>query len=647
MQNLSLGVKIGFAVENAKLLANTQKQLNQIGKSLDSYREKIDNFKGSLLEKVATAGALIAPIKVAIDFESSMAEVKKVTDLSEGHSLQALSEDILNLSKKLPMAVDGIAALVAEGGKLGLASKEALKFGEVAASMGVAFEISAQEAGDNIGKMMASLGTNVEGIKNLGDSINYLADKGASDGKNLIEIISRMGGTAKVINLSEDSMVALAATLDEVGMASEVAGTALNDMFMKLSRADTLGADEAFARLGLSAEEMKEMMAEDSSKAITTLLESIKQLDSQDQINTIGEIFGTGDGTVRSIIALSSNVDRYTELVKMASSEEKKGSMDRELINKAETTASVLQIMGNHFKAISITIGQNFLPIVKSIASGISWFLDGFESIIKTFPTLSSVIFVGVGAFMALSVAIPAVLFAWNLMCLNILTAKSNFLLARGWILGLRDSLLVKNVALMLTNAKLVATTLATKAYNLASLGLFKVLGLLATGFNALGGAIAFVGRAMFLNPIGLIITAIAALIGGVYLVYKHWGGIKEFFAGIFSYIGGLINSFVESFKSLFNFVGSAVSGIKSFFGFGDEKTAKQEALNSKSPELLPPANSRENISVSFNGGINVQTTDGKIPNNSQLSADVQREVEMAIKRAKENEKNRSLSDVV
>lgn len=640
MQNLSLGVKIGFAVENAKLLANTQKQLNQIGKSLDSYREKIDNFKGSLLEKVATAGALIAPIKAAIDFESSMAEVKKVTDLSEGHSLQALSEDILNLSKKLPMAVDGIAALVAEGGKLGLASKEALKFGEVAASMGVAFEISAQEAGDNIGKMMASLGTNVEGIKNLGDSINYLADKGASDGKNLIEIISRMGGTAKVINLSEDSMVALAATLDEVGMASEVAGTALNDMFMKLSRADTLGADEAFARLGLSAEEMKEMMAEDSSKAITTLLESIKQLDSQDQINTIGEIFGTGDGTVRSIIALSSNVDRYTELVKMARSEEKKGSMDRELINKAETTASVLQIMGNHFKAISITIGQNFLPIVKSIASGISWFLDGFESIIKTFPTLSSVIFVGVGAFMALSVAIPAVLFAWNLMSLNILTAQKNFILAKNAILALRSAIWVKNAAL-------IATTLTTKAYNLASLGLFKVLGLLATGFNALGGAIAFVGRAMFLNPIGLIITAIAALIGGVYLVYKHWGGIKEFFAGIFSYIGSLINSFVESFKSLFNFVGSAVSGIKSFFGFGDEKTAKQEALNSKSPELLPPANSRENISVSFNGGINVQTTDGKIPNNSQLSADVQREVEMAIKRAKENEKNRSLSDVV
>lgn len=638
MQNLSLGVKIGFAIENTKLLSSVQKQLSQIGKSLDSYREKIDNFKGSLLEKVATAGALIAPIKVAIDFESSMAEVKKVTELSKGHSLETLSEDILNLSKRLPMAVDGIAALVAEGGKLGLASKEALKFGEVAASMGVAFEISAEEAGENIGKMMASLGTNVDGIKRLGDSMNFLADKGASDGKNLIEIISRMGGTAKVIGLSEDSMVSLAATLDEVGLASEVAGTALNDMFMKLSRADTLGADEAFARLGLSAGEMREMMARDSSKAITTLLESIKQLDSQDQINTIGEIFGTGDGTIRSIIALSSNVERYTELVKMASSEDKKGSMDRELINKATTTASVLQIMGNHFKSISITLGQNFLPIIKSIASGISWFLDGFESIIKNFPTLSSVVFVGVGAFMALSVAIPAVLFAWNLMALNILTAQKNFILAKNAIFALRNAIWVKNAAL-------IVATLSTKAYNLASLGLFKVLGILATGFKALGGAIAFVGKAMLLNPIGLIITAISALIGGVYLVYKHWGGIKEFFAGIFSYVGGLIKSFIEGFKSVFEFIGSAISGFKDFFGFG-EITQKQE-IQIKTPELLSPTNSRENISVSFNGGINIQTTDGKIPNNSQLSLDVQREVEMAIKRAKENEKNRSLSDVV
>lgn len=40
---------------------------------------------------------------------------------------------------------------------------------------------------------------------------------------------------------------------------------------------------------------------------------------------------------------LVNGYDRYQELLKMTNSEEKKGSMDKELINKCETTASILK----------------------------------------------------------------------------------------------------------------------------------------------------------------------------------------------------------------------------------------------------------------------------------------------------------------
>lgn len=51
---------------------------------------------GTLLSE----GILGKSISVGMDFESAMADVKKVTELSEGHSLKDFKQDILDLSKK-------------------------------------------------------------------------------------------------------------------------------------------------------------------------------------------------------------------------------------------------------------------------------------------------------------------------------------------------------------------------------------------------------------------------------------------------------------------------------------------------------------------------------------------------------------------
>ena len=159
---------------------------------------------GTLLSE----GILGKSISVGMDFESAMADVKKVTELSEGHSLKDFKQDILDLSKKLPMTAEEIAKIVSEGGKLGLASKEALEFGKTATAMGVAFEMGADEAGEAIGGLMANLQTDVKGIKALGDSINYLADQGSSDAKNIVDIISRIGGMVHLVGLLRETMAA-------------------------------------------------------------------------------------------------------------------------------------------------------------------------------------------------------------------------------------------------------------------------------------------------------------------------------------------------------------------------------------------------------------------------------------------------------
>lgn len=81
--------------------------------------------------------------------------------------------------------------------------------------------------------------------------------------------------------------------------------------------------------------------------------------------------------------------------------------------------------------------------------------------------------------------------------------------------------------------------------------GLFKIIG----GFKGIATAISFVGRAFavvtrlfLLNPIGLVLTAIA---GAAYLVYKNWDGIKSWFSGFFTWMVSKVKVVGDWFKGL------------------------------------------------------------------------------------------------
>lgn len=78
---------------------------------------------------------------------------------------------------------------------------------------------------------------------------------------------------------------------------------------------------------------------------------------------------------------------------------------------------------------------------------------------------------------------------------------------------------------------------LALTRYGMAMLGvqgglLRGSLAMLGGAFRAFGGAIFAVGRLLLLNPIGLAITAVVAVIAGAaYLIYRYWKPLSAFFA--------------------------------------------------------------------------------------------------------------------
>ncbi|EAL4789510.1 phage tail tape measure protein [Campylobacter coli] len=584
--SIGIGVILGLAIKNAsavgkvvkdfsnleKIAAKTKLGISGLQKELNTLklnanlRAELKAQRKGLQDELFSLGNIISggivgkSIKVGIDFESAMADVKKVTDLSEGHTLEGLKQDILDLSKKLPMTAEEIANIVAEDGKLGLASKEALEFGKTATAMGVAFEMSANEAGEAIGGLMANLQTDVKGIKDLGDSINYLADKGSSDAKNIVNIVSRIGGMGNLIGLQRENMAALAATLDEVKIPAEVAGTAISSMFTKLSTADTLGAkaEEAFSQLGLSGELMKKALNRNSQEAINILLSRIKTLDKESQIGVITNIFGNDSGTIRAMATLVNGYDRYQELLKMTNSEEKKGSMDKELINKCETTASILKILGNNISALAIKFSDALLPVVKLVASGFSFVIDIVDTLLSKFPVLSTIVATATTVFLLAKPAVLAYAIAKNYLKDCTILLKSALIKTRIHLLAFRNSCILSNITL---KAKTVTTTIYTTSLKALSF----VLGGLNKVFKAVAIGIRVLSVAMMSNPIGLILGGIAIVAG---LIIANWDKVKSWFMSFIEWLRPVWDPIYNVIKAVFN----KCSGVIGYF--------KNNALN-------------------------------------------------------------------
>ncbi|GML22761.1 hypothetical protein B12599_03200 [Campylobacter jejuni] len=392
---------------------------------------------------------------------------------------------------------------------------------------------------------MANLQTDVKGIKDLGDSINYLADKGSSDAKNIVNIVSRIGGMGNLIGLQRENMAALAATLDEVKIPAEVAGTAISSMFTKLSTADTLGAkaEEAFSQLGLSGEFMKKALNRNSQEAINILLSRIKTLDKESQIGVITNIFGNDSGTIRAMATLVNGYDRYQELLKMTNSEEKKGSMDKELINKCETTASILKILGNNISALAIKFSDALLPVVKLVASGFSFVIDIVDTLLSKFPVLSTIVATATTVFLLAKPAVLAYAITKNYLKDCTILLKSALIKTRIHLLAFRNSCILSNITL---KAKTVTTTIYTTSLKALSF----VLGGLNKVFKAVAIGIRVLSMAMMSNPIGLILGGIAIVAG---LIIANWDKVKSWFKSFIEWLKPVWEPIYNVIKAVFD----------------------------------------------------------------------------------------------
>lgn len=577
--------KAGFHTQMAKLKEDLQRATKaKIRIDMDEAKQKLANLKTEIVASVASVAAIATPIKSAIDFESSMADVKKVVDFKDDNEIKGFSNEILKMSQVIPMTADGLTQVAAAGGQMGLAKNELLKFTEMAAKTAVAFDITAESAGDTIGKIKNILSLSLDETGEMMDVINHLSNNNAAKAGEIVEVMKRIAGIGKQVGLAKEQTAALASTFISLGKAPETAATASEALLKKLNNIESLSPKTraAFKKTGLSIKKFSAMMKTDAQGAVLKFLETMNNIEPQKRGALLSAIMGTNyDSDVATLI---SGMDVYKKTLDEVSSKEKfLGSNEKEFQARSNTVANKIQLMKNTLNSLSISIGNVFLPYISKAVEKITSVIKKITEFVRSNEDLVKKIGFSVAAFFGFNVAMTTLKASSALLTLSLGGYRQILMMLPFDCVKLNASLSQCSITM---KAKATLTALASKALNSfslatktaggTSLGFVGGLKKIVLGFRAL--SLAFLS-----NPIGLILAAIAT--AGA-LIYKYWDHVKAFFTGFFeglrkniAPVTDVFNGFFTAVKAAFSPLTPIFSKISSFFSslFGQSSATKEE----------------------------------------------------------------------
>lgn len=540
--------ELATATDRARRAAEKQASINS---RLQKASETQANLSSNGMSSVGTLAAMSAaaygsvgmPVREAIAMEDAMAEVRKVTNFTP-EGLKEIQQRIEEMSTRIPLTADGLASIMAAAAQSGVAQKDLLSFTEQAAKMGVAFDITAEEAGTMMAKWQSGMGLSLDKTYELADAVNALSNVNAATAPQIGEVLKRYGALGKVAGLTEKQTAAFAASVVASGAESEVAATGIKAFMRALGKGSSMSKNQAgmFKALGLDPQQLQKQLQKDAPATIIKTLETIQKKVKPEQWNEVLSVMFGEEASV-AVGPMMASLDGIKENFRLVADESKyTGSMLDEFKSRSATTSNALTLAKNAATYAARAIGTPLLDPLKKAseefvagAVKVGEWIKNNQALVTTGLKVAGVIAGAVASFHALRIVL------WLVGSPLISVYKGVLLLRKGF--------------LMLKGSTVVVTT-ATKI---------------------LRGAMLALNLVMRANPIGIVITLLGALVAAGVYVYKNWDTIKakaielwnkfsETFPGLASVVTNAFNRTIEIVNIAKTIFGELISFVKNVF---------------------------------------------------------------------------------
>lgn len=392
-------------------------RLKSIEDARERNRKRAADIRGMVGTALVAGATFAVPVVQAVKFETAMLGVAKQVQGARDDAGKLtpvyfdMAKKIQMLGRELPIATNEIAGMVTAAARMNVPTEDLVEFTRTAAVMATAFEAPAEELADSMGKIATIFKIPMKSLSELGDSINYLDDNAISKGADIIKVLQGdLAGAASTMGLSAKNAAALASTFLTLGESAERADTAASGMLrqLQIAKMNPKRFQVGVEMIGLTADKLQKGMIADPQGMILKVLDAIKKLPQEKQMEAVTRLFGKDWGG--AIAKLAGGVDEYRRQLELANGEAAKGSMSREFQARMQTTAARWETLKNRVTEVGVNIGSVLLPPLNKAMGYFASFTENIADFAREHPTLVKNIMIVGGAFAAFGAAKIAVM---------------------------------------------------------------------------------------------------------------------------------------------------------------------------------------------------------------------------------------------
>lgn len=320
---------------------------------------------------VVGVGAGLA--KAAADWEQSMAKLRRAADMpAEG--FRRLQTDFKRfVSGVSGVKLDSAFEIATIGAKLGIAGDALNLFTRDISKLRVAIDeqdLPTEEMTNRLAGLVSVFQRGTHETIRFGAALNKLDLMSTASARDILDISSRMSGTAATLGMSPQKTMALAAAMRQAQIPVEVGGSSMTQVMSKMAAKKTA---PAFARVaGMGEKDFLATLTRDPLEAIKAIEKGLRGMEKLQAVRTLDQLGLTGVRTRQTLLQLGTVLPQLDEFVR--ASEEEWSSLNS-LMKSNATMGGTLHAqwtkLANNFRLTASSLGEAMLPALKGLSEGL------------------------------------------------------------------------------------------------------------------------------------------------------------------------------------------------------------------------------------------------------------------------------------
>ena len=391
-----LAEKVRNADLEMKNLGNTSKGTqNSFEKAVSRLKTYITLYMGTAVAIQKLTGAMGDMMTLS----DKMGEVRKTTGFTS-EEVGKLSDNLQKMDTRTP--IQTLMELSAAAGQLGLNTEEDVRgFTEAANEMLVALPELGQDGATQMMKVAIATGEvgkirkqmeqgSIQGssatavaMEKIASTVDRLRATTAAAAPPVTDFVKRVGAVGAQSGISIDQVAALGATVDELGMGTEMAATALSRMIPAIKQ----NAFSIAQAIGVKPETITQLY--ETGHAMDVILMILKHIrESNMNPDSVEKLLGTGgmadimkelnqQGARAGIVfaGLSQNVDELERNLGTAKNAYEEGTAIMDEYNKMnDTTAAKWERLKNQMQ--EVLVNNSMQSMLGKIIDGLRWIVN-------------------------------------------------------------------------------------------------------------------------------------------------------------------------------------------------------------------------------------------------------------------------------